>query len=464
MSSEEAELLKLLDSYQKSIKTNKAKFWKPIPKQLDFLNCKRRRKGLISGNRCGKSDTMLFETACHLTGIYPDYWQGTKFKKPIDCWVVGISFEKLVGTVQKKLFGGMPGTGTWGEGFIPLDCLDRKPIMKPGMSGVIGSVQVKCAYGGYSNVTFWSRSQAREEFQGDEVHLIAYDEEPPADIHAECSMRLAVPMSRGEGLALYAFTPLEGETEVWKGLVQNPNAEFFSICMDEVPWLTEDVIEDILRDCPTEMEKRARRYGIPGVGSDQIFKFEEHQYTCDSFEIPKHWPRIGGLDIGKNHPTGAVSIAWDRESDSIYAYNEFKKSATDAYEIARTLRHWNLAFATSHDAFNDTLAGNVSTLFRQEGLEVFSAGRDLWARIEKARKMIGTGRLWIFKDRCPELIKEIRVYHTKENGHTVADKYDDMVSAWLHAVQFYEKASCRIYRNEYAESAPKWEPSSDGYF
>ena len=39
--------------------------------------------GSIAANRVGKSEVGCAIAACHLTGIYPDYWKGRKYDRPI---------------------------------------------------------------------------------------------------------------------------------------------------------------------------------------------------------------------------------------------------------------------------------------------------------------------------------------------------------------------------------------------
>jgi len=42
----------------------------------------------------GKTETMGgFEVVCHMTGEYPDWWQGHRFDRPVECWVAGKSRE-----------------------------------------------------------------------------------------------------------------------------------------------------------------------------------------------------------------------------------------------------------------------------------------------------------------------------------------------------------------------------------
>ena len=71
---------------------------------------------IFSGNQMGKTLACSFEVACHLTGQYPRWWTGKRFKKPIRCWVVGESVILVRDTLQKQLCGGLE----FGSGTIPL--------------------------------------------------------------------------------------------------------------------------------------------------------------------------------------------------------------------------------------------------------------------------------------------------------------------------------------------------------
>jgi hypothetical protein len=115
-----------------------------------------------------------------------------------------------------------------------------------------------------------------------------------------------------------------------------------------------------------------------------------------------------------------------------------------------TLKHWRIPFALSHDAFNRS-SGTMQTtakIYEGEGLTVFNAGRDLWGHINYIRNMICEGRLWIFNDRCPNLIKEIKMYRTKDNNpDQIVDRDDDYVAALRHASFHMAKAE-RIGKNK----------------
>jgi len=409
------------------------------------------------------TQTLLYELTLHLTGLYPDNWDGVRFSRPVTAWLVGETTERVRDTLQLGLMGDI---GRWGTGFLPLKCLDLKSgvTMKPGVPNAVQKILVKSAFGGWSSLQFFSYKQQREDFQGSTIDIVSFDEEPPENVHGECVIRIAVL----EGYMLYSFTPLKGQTAVWQSIVNDPEAKYFSIAMDDVPWMNEEKIQKILNAGNySEMEKRARRYGIPAVGSSQIFKYEEDEYLCDSFTIPDHWPRLGGLDIGHNHPMGAVAIAVDRNSGCVYVYRESKIKGGSAASAAMVLKPWEVEFACSHDAFNGSFAlGSKTTadLLKEGGIDTFSAGRDVWARIERVRQLISQGRLWIFRDTCPGLVREMQTYHTKEDGFTIFKLGEDIIDALLHAVHFFNKATTRNERSgKHFPTIPPMPPSSDGY-
>src|SRR5262249_61351181 len=59
-------------------------------------------------------------------------------------------------------------------------------------------------------------------------------------------------------------------------------------------------------------EREARTKGVPTLGSGRIFPVAEEMLTIDHREFPSHWPRIGGMDFGWDHPfaAGEVGLGW----------------------------------------------------------------------------------------------------------------------------------------------------------
>jgi hypothetical protein len=72
------------------------------PKHLEFFEAgaKYRERCFMAANRIGKSTTGAFELTTHLTGLYPDWWDGKRFSTPIRAWAAGKTNETTRDIVQ----------------------------------------------------------------------------------------------------------------------------------------------------------------------------------------------------------------------------------------------------------------------------------------------------------------------------------------------------------------------------
>ena len=80
--------------------------YEPYEKQAMFHNLGStvRERILSAGNQTGKTMSASHETAFHLTGKYPDWWQGKIWNRPVRGWASGVSSESTRDVIQKKLF------------------------------------------------------------------------------------------------------------------------------------------------------------------------------------------------------------------------------------------------------------------------------------------------------------------------------------------------------------------------
>ena len=179
------------------------------PKHLDFFTAGKIHKErlMLAANRVGKTEGVCcYEMTLHLTGNYPDWWDGKRFDGPISAWMAGDTGETVRDILQHKMMG---PTGEYGTGMIPKSLLVRH-TSRPGLADAIKDVYVKHVSGGNSHVAFKSYDQKRVSFQGTEKHVVAFDEEPPLGVYVEGLMRT---MTVG-GIVMCTFTPLMGLSEV----------------------------------------------------------------------------------------------------------------------------------------------------------------------------------------------------------------------------------------------------------
>lgn len=176
----------------------------------------------MAANRVGKTwGAGGYETALHLTGEYPDWWEGRRFDRPVDWWAAGDTTQTTRDIVQHALLGigNVDEAGELGTGLVPLRLIVGEPTAGRGITGAVDGAAIRHKSGGVSSLGFKSYDQGRKKFQGTAKHGIWLDEEPPLDVYTECLLRLMTT----DGILLATFTPLEGVTDVTM-LYQTPES------------------------------------------------------------------------------------------------------------------------------------------------------------------------------------------------------------------------------------------------
>lgn len=186
------------------------------PKHMAFFKAgaEHRERLMLAANRVGKTEGVGgYETTLHLTGLYPEWWEGRRFEHPVDWWAAGKTNETTRDIVQRKLFGPIAFEDgrkrVAGTGLVPGD-LVGDIAWKQGVPDLIDTVKIRHTSGGWSHLGIKSYQQGRGSFEGTEKHGGWLDEEPPMDIYSECLMRTMTT----DGLMLLTFTPLEGMSDV----------------------------------------------------------------------------------------------------------------------------------------------------------------------------------------------------------------------------------------------------------
>ena len=179
------------------------------PRHIEFfrLGAEHRERCFLAANRVGKTEGVgAYETTLHLTGRYPDWWQGKRFATAITAWAAGDTSQTTRDILQEKLLGPKSDIGI---GMIPGDAILRT-TPKPGVPDAIETIYVKHSSGGTSELTLKNYEQGRVSFQGTGRHIIWLDEECDMGIYTECLLRTMTT----NGLLICTFTPLLGLSEV----------------------------------------------------------------------------------------------------------------------------------------------------------------------------------------------------------------------------------------------------------
>lgn len=467
---------------------------------------------LMGGNRTGKTDAASFEVTCHLTGIYPHWWKGRRFNGPTEWWAAGDTATTTRDILQLALYGPMkeaPRTG-----MIPAHLIAHI-TPKNSIPMGIETIWVKHISGKMSTIQFKSYDQKRDAFQGTSKN-IWFDEECPQDVYTEALLRtltMEIGGERTSGIMIVTFTPVEGLTPFVQSWLENAvmfdmygqsqpaEAQMFAgndedalekvseigesvavpiearqkfitlVSWDEVPHLSEAARAQMLASIPP-YQRAARTRGIPNLGAGVIYPIPEEEIKVKPFEIPDHWPRGFGMDVGWNW-TVAVWGAYDREAAIWYIYRTHARSHAEPPVHAEGIR-----------AAGDWIPGRIDPaangrsqvdgkqllqLYGPQGLglKIDIANNGVEAGIFEVWTMMTSGRFKVFSSLSP-WFTEYRMYRRNEKGQVVK-KNDHLMDAtryliasgldWLatppsHAV--VARKANRYENDNYGGNAQSW--------
>ena len=109
--------------------------------------------------------------------------------------------------------------------------------------------------------------------------------------------------------------------------------------IDDAFHFTEEQRAEIIKAYPAH-ERDARTKGVPSLGSGRVFPVPEESIAIEHRDFPGHWPRIGGMDFGWDHPFAAVELVWDRDSDVLYVSRIYRLREASPIIHAAALRAW----------------------------------------------------------------------------------------------------------------------------
>jgi hypothetical protein len=255
------------------------------------------------------------------------------------------------------------------------------------------------------------------------------------------------------------FTPLLGVSTVVKRFLheKSPDRHVTFMTIDDVGHFSEEEKQRIIASYPKH-ELEARTKGIPILGSGRIFPVEESKIAIEHRDFPAHWPRIGGMDFGWDHPFAAVELVWDRDSDVVYVSRIYRLKESTPIEHAAALRSWgrDLRWAWPRDGKRETLEGAGIALaeqYRDQGLYMLpehaqfedgsvSVEAGLKAMLDRMR----TGKLKVFKEH-PDWWEEFRLYHRKDGK--VVKEGDDLMCATRYALMSLRFATTKSFADKW---------------
>ena len=396
---------------------------------------------LMAANQVGKSLTGCVIDAYHLTGEYPDDWEGHKFEFPPRMWLLGFSMEKTRDLLQEKLFGKY--NGCFPGGYVRADLI-LGHLSATGTTNAMREVQVKHKSGGTSIVQFWSYSQGAHALMGDVVDWFHIDEEPrDAAIYPQVITRTINGNKGNGGKGILTFTPENGRTELVIQFMDNSsNGQYYQrVEWKDAPHITPDKAERMLAQYPS-WQRDMRTRGLPLLGTGLIFDLDMEKCKVKRFECPDHWLVINGMDFGWDHPQAHVQLWIDPDDWCIYVAQAMKASKLQPFEVWERVKSWakDIPSAWPADGFQ-TEKGTGKTqksYYEEAGWDMChhqakwpDDGNSVEQGLIEIYKLIQLGQFKIF-DHLSDVFEEFSQYHRDDNGKIVKIK-DDILDAIRYA-------------------------------
>lgn len=428
------------------MKYNQLKYFRPFSHQIKFFNtggCDRR--GILAANRIGKTVSTCFETAYHLTGQYPSWWEGKRFDRPVTAMVAGEGWSQVALVLQAELLGSndVKINEQLGTGAIPRNTIVFDTMRNDGANCI--GVEIKHVSGANSYILFANYTQEVRQMQGFKLNLAVFDEQPPDDFFSEIVTRTATT----QGQVLCSFTPLKG----LNGLVSKfwnheEGYEHIRVSWDDVPeydpwgepFLLNSTRLQLERDYLPH-ERDARRNGVPVMGKGAVFQIRNWPtYKTGDYDFRniRGLERIIALDLGLvNDKTVITLMYWHPQEKTAWLHTQIVVKGIEEANPMNYINHlmrpevFGTPIVLPADASTQgryTMSSqSIRELFEQYELNVHpdpimnppdEQGRRNNHKsfgINTMRQMLEVGTLHV-NENCVEFLREAQNYYADEKG------------------------------------------------
>ena len=421
------------------------RYFRPFDHQRAFFATQTDRRGILAANRIGKTVSTCYETACHLTGRYPDWWAGKRFSGPITAMVAGEGWSQVALVLQNELLGTpdikiREGLGT---GAIPRRAIVQDTIRSDGANVI--SCEILHESGGKSYLLFANYTQEVRQLQGLKLNLAVFDEQPPDDFFSEVVTRTATT----QGQVLCSFTPLKGlnglVSKFWN---REEGYDFVRVAWEDVPeydpWGEPFLLMETRRQLERDYlphEREARIAGKPIMGQGAVFQIRTWPtYATGQYRF-RDMPglhRIIALDLGLVNDRTVISLMyWHPDEQEAWLHTQIRVSGLDEANPVNYINHLlrpeviGTPIVLPADASTPgryTMSStSIRELFEQYGLNVHPRPimnpPDLQGRqtnhksygVNVMRQMLEAGTLHI-NDTCQDFLREAQNYYVDPQG------------------------------------------------
>ena len=181
-----------------------------------------------------------------------------------------------------------------------------------------------------------------------------------------------------------------------------------------------------------------------------------------SFEIPKHFFVINGMDFGWDHPQAHIQLAWDKDNDIYYVTRAWKARKVLPDNAWGSVKQWSKGVPTAwplDGLQTEKGSGKQQKKFYEDAGFNMLFDRATWpdgsngveAGLFEIRDLMQKGKFKIFSW-LRDVFDEIGQYHRDDKGKIVKVR-DDLLDAirYAYMMRRYAESYGTIGNNDYEE-------------
>lgn len=454
---------------------NQLKYFRPFDHQIKFFATGNAdRRGILAANRIGKTVSTCFETAMHLTGQYPDWWEGYRFPGAITAMVAGEGWAQVALVLQAELLGtqDVKITDNLGTGAIPRDCIIVDTMRNDGANCI--GVEIKHVSGAKSYLLFANYTQEVRQLQGFKLNLAVFDEQPPDDFFSEIVTRTATT----QGKVMCSFTPLKGlnglVSKFWN---KEEGYEYIRVSWDDVPeydmWGMPFLLKETRRQLERDYlphEREARIAGKPVMGKGAVFQVSHWPtYKTGDYDFSRmpNIQRVIALDLGLVNDKTVISLMyWEPYERTAFLHKQIVVQGIEEAVPTQYINHllrpevFGTPIVLPADANTSgrytMSSSSIRELFEQYELNVYekaimnppdSQGRVTNHKsygVNQMRQMLEVGSLMV-NENCTAFLSEAHNYYVDTQGR-FSDP-DDCIDSCRYALMACLQGICEPWDN-----------------
>lgn len=466
--------------------------YEPLPSQGAFHASLSSERLLRGSNRGGKTLPAAVEVARAVTGQDPSR------KYPLTggrCFCVGKD-ETHVGQVMWRKLGRAgafqiirdQSTGLWRsyrpwlDGGRASEVKPSPPLIPPRLIKSVswydkkeGIPKIVTLHNGWELVFYSSKGTPPN---GADIDLAWFDEEIVVDEwYPEISARLLDRCGR----FFWSATPQAGTEQLYvlheratDPALRDGKVEEFVVLLNDNPHISEEQKAAFVQKL-SEDERKVRVGGEFIITSFRVYpEFQATVHCCDFFPVPGDWTRYAAIDPG-HQVCAVVFLTVPPPEDQargrhVYVYDELYLRRCDADKFGKAMAERCQGqsmrmFLIDHQAGRQTEMASGETVevqysrsLRKHKVTSVAGGHafawppsDLKAGIESVRDWLRIGEggrptLQILKDRCPNLLHELKYYHFRRQQNRITDEPEKKNNHAVDCLRYLAVSGLRYVR------------------